>query len=117
MCVVEKGAEVGLHILSGNVFETKVSEFMHAWSMWNRLILRLPRPCQALDELIPDWKEKGAPLHTLASKDVFVFMTGRLKHSIRCSVRRPAFACLRVGVDTDTSTRARDAHHRRVGAR
>ena len=117
MCVVEKGAEVGLHILSGNVFETKVSEFMHAWSMWNRLILRLPRPYQALDELIPDWKEKGAPLHTLASKDVFVFMTGRYKHSMRCSVRRPAFACLRVGFDTDTSTRARDADHRRVEAR
>lgn len=53
VCVVEKGSEVGLHILSGNVFETK-----------------------ALDELIPDWKEKGAPLNTLAEKDVFVFMTG-----------------------------------------
>lgn len=38
MCVVEKGHEVGAHILSGNVFETR-----------------------ALDELIPDWKEKGAP--------------------------------------------------------
>jgi len=53
VCVVEKGAEVGLHILSGNVFETK-----------------------ALDELIPDWKEKGAPLKTQATKDVFLFMTG-----------------------------------------
>jgi hypothetical protein len=51
--VVEKAAEVGLHILSGNVFETK-----------------------ALDELIPDWKEKGAPLDTPAGKDVFVIMTG-----------------------------------------
>jgi len=38
VCVVEKGHEVGAHILSGNVFETR-----------------------ALDELIPDWKEKGAP--------------------------------------------------------
>jgi electron-transferring-flavoprotein dehydrogenase len=37
--VLEKGHEVGAHILSGNVFE--------------------PR---ALDELIPDWKEKGAPV-------------------------------------------------------
>ncbi len=39
VCVVEKGHEVGAHILSGNVFE--------------------PR---ALNELIPDWKEKGAPV-------------------------------------------------------
>ena len=38
VCVLEKGAEVGAHILSGNVFETR-----------------------ALDELIPDWKEKKAP--------------------------------------------------------
>jgi electron-transferring-flavoprotein dehydrogenase len=50
--IVEKAAEVGLHILSGNVFETR-----------------------ALDELIPDWKEKGAPLDTPASKDVFFVMT------------------------------------------
>jgi len=53
VCVVEKGAEVGAHILSGNVFES-----------------------HALDELIPDWQEKGAPLNTPAEKDTFVFMTG-----------------------------------------
>ena len=41
VCVVEKGSEVGAHILSGAVLE--------------------PR---ALNELIPDWKEKGAPLNT-----------------------------------------------------
>ncbi len=41
VCLIEKGAEVGAHILSGNVFETK-----------------------ALDELIPDWKKKGAPVKT-----------------------------------------------------
>ena len=41
ICVVEKGSEVGAHILSGNVFDPK-----------------------ALDELIPDWKELGAPLNT-----------------------------------------------------
>ncbi|WP_282183139.1 NAD(P)/FAD-dependent oxidoreductase, partial [Azospirillum brasilense] len=38
VCVVEKGSEVGAHLLSGAVFEP-----------------------HALDELIPDWKEKGAP--------------------------------------------------------
>ena len=52
VCVVEKGHEVGAHILSGNVFE--------------------PR---ALDELIPDWREKGAPLTTAATEDKFLFLT------------------------------------------
>ena len=52
VCVVEKGSEVGAHILSGAVIE--------------------PR---ALDELIPDWKEKGAPLNTPATEDRFVYLT------------------------------------------
>lgn len=52
VCVVEKGHEVGAHILSGNVFE--------------------PR---ALDELIPDWRDKGAPLNTPAVEDKFLFLT------------------------------------------
>lgn len=52
VCVIEKGHEVGAHILSGNVFE--------------------PR---ALNELIPDWKEKGAPLTTPAVEDRFFFLT------------------------------------------
>jgi len=50
--VLEKGSEVGAHLLSGAVFE--------------------PR---ALDELIPDWKEKGAPLKVAAKKDKFLFLT------------------------------------------
>lgn len=50
VCVVEKGSEVGAHILSGAVFE--------------------PR---ALTELFPDWKALGAPLHTPVSRDdIFV---------------------------------------------
>lgn len=52
VCILEKGSEVGAHIMSGAVFE--------------------PR---ALDELIPDWKEKGAPLTCPARKDKFVFLT------------------------------------------
>ncbi|MCK6441710.1 electron transfer flavoprotein-ubiquinone oxidoreductase [Elstera cyanobacteriorum] len=52
VCVVEKGSEIGAHILSGAVFE--------------------PR---ALNELIPDWKEKGAPLNTPALEDNFLFLT------------------------------------------
>src|SRR5690554_2297712 len=52
VCIVEKGSEVGAHILSGAVLE--------------------PR---ALNELIPDWKEKGAPLNTPAADDRFMFLT------------------------------------------
>ncbi|MFQ5935744.1 MAG: electron transfer flavoprotein-ubiquinone oxidoreductase [Acidiferrobacterales bacterium] len=54
VCIVEKGSEVGAHILSGAVLE--------------------PR---SLDELIPDWKEKGAPLHTPATADRFLYLTAR----------------------------------------
>ncbi len=52
VCVLEKGSEVGAHILSGAVIE--------------------PR---ALYELIPDWQTKGAPLVTEAKKDRFLFLT------------------------------------------
>ncbi|MDT0498862.1 electron transfer flavoprotein-ubiquinone oxidoreductase [Algiphilus sp. W345] len=51
VCVVEKGSEVGAHILSGAVFE--------------------PR---ALDELFPDWKDRGAPLNApVVRDDVYLF--------------------------------------------
>ncbi len=52
VCVIEKGSEVGAHILSGAVVETR-----------------------ALDELIPDWKDRGAPLHTPAQEDRFLLLT------------------------------------------
>jgi electron-transferring-flavoprotein dehydrogenase len=52
VCVLEKGSEVGAHILSGAVMD--------------------PR---ALDELLPDWKSKGAPLRTPVSEDRFLFLT------------------------------------------
>ncbi|MDE1902374.1 MAG: electron transfer flavoprotein-ubiquinone oxidoreductase [Alphaproteobacteria bacterium] len=52
VCIIEKGSEVGAHILSGAVFE--------------------PR---ALDELLPDWRQRGAPLVTPATDDRFVFLT------------------------------------------
>ncbi len=52
ICVVEKGSEVGAHILSGAVIE--------------------PR---ALDELLPDWAALGAPLETKAGEDRFLFLT------------------------------------------
>ena len=52
VCLVEKGGEIGAHTLSGAVLE--------------------PR---ALNELIPDWKAKGAPLDTPALMDRFLFLT------------------------------------------
>ena len=52
VCVLEKGSEIGAHILSGAVMD--------------------PR---ALNELIPDWKAKGAPVNVAVSEDQFLFLT------------------------------------------
>ncbi|MGH8731822.1 MAG: electron transfer flavoprotein-ubiquinone oxidoreductase, partial [Burkholderiales bacterium] len=54
VCVIEKGSEVGAHILSGAVMD--------------------PR---AISELFPDWQEKDAPLNTPVSEDRFIFLTER----------------------------------------
>lgn len=63
VCVVEKGSEVGAHILSGAVFE--------------------PR---ALGELFPDWKEKGAPLNTAVTGDDIYLFNGE-----NSAVKLPSF--------------------------
>jgi electron-transferring-flavoprotein dehydrogenase len=52
VCVLEKGSEVGAHILSGAVLDPK-----------------------ALNELLPDWADRGAPLNTPVKKDRFVFLS------------------------------------------
>ncbi len=52
VCLLEKGSEIGAHILSGAVMD--------------------PR---ALAELFPDWKEKGAPLNVPVTEDRFLFLT------------------------------------------
>jgi electron-transferring-flavoprotein dehydrogenase len=65
VCVVEKGGEVGAHILSGAVIE--------------------PR---ALDELLPDWRSLDAPLDTPAGEDVFLFLTE--KRAFKSPVLLPA---------------------------
>jgi electron-transferring-flavoprotein dehydrogenase len=52
VCVLEKGSEVGAHILSGAVMDPV-----------------------AMNELFPDWKERGAPLLTQVSEDRFLFLT------------------------------------------
>lgn len=54
VCIVEKGSEVGAHILSGAVIETR-----------------------ALNELIPDWQKLEAPLITPATDDYFLFLTAQ----------------------------------------
>jgi len=51
VAILEKGAEVGAHILSGAVIDPK-----------------------ALNELLPDWKERGAPIETLVTEDKFLFL-------------------------------------------
>jgi electron-transferring-flavoprotein dehydrogenase len=58
VCIVEKSSEVGAHILSGNIFETR-----------------------ALDELIPNWKEEGAPIKTKVLKEKFLFLNKSLSLS------------------------------------
>src|SRR3982074_3195035 len=52
VCVVEKGSEVGAHILSGAVIDPRASS-----------------------ELFPAWKEKGAPLNTPVTEARFLFLT------------------------------------------
>ena len=52
VCVLEKGSEIGAHILSGAVMDPI-----------------------AMNELFPDWKEMGAPLNTPVSEDRFLFLT------------------------------------------
>ena len=54
VCVVEKGAEVGAHILSGAVMDPK-----------------------AITELFPDWKERGAPLTVPVTEDQVMLMTNQ----------------------------------------
>ncbi|HEY4039233.1 MAG TPA: NAD(P)-binding protein, partial [Burkholderiaceae bacterium] len=54
VCVLEKGSEIGAHILSGAVLD--------------------PR---SLDELLPDWKQRQAPVDTPVSSDHFLFLSER----------------------------------------
>ena len=56
ICVVEKGSEVGAHVLSGAVFETK-----------------------ALDELLPNWQELGAPVTTKVQSDEIYWFNNEQK--------------------------------------
>src|SRR5690554_5813052 len=59
VCLVEKGSEIGAHILSGAVIEDR-----------------------ALTELFPDWKARGAPLNVVVKRDDVYFLTTQ-KRSIK----------------------------------
>ena len=56
VCILEKGSEIGAHIVSGAVFE--------------------PRP---LDELFPDWRDRDAPVTVPVSRDEFYYLLGAQK--------------------------------------
>ncbi|GHC39387.1 electron transfer flavoprotein-ubiquinone oxidoreductase [Alcaligenes pakistanensis] len=58
VCILEKGAELGAHILSGAVMDTR-----------------------ALDELLPDWKAQGAPISVEVTEDKFLFLTEKSARS------------------------------------
>ncbi|HEY5897373.1 MAG TPA: electron transfer flavoprotein-ubiquinone oxidoreductase [Burkholderiales bacterium] len=68
VCVLEKGSEVGAHILSGAVMD--------------------PR---AIAELFPDWKDKGAPLNTPVTKDRFLFLRENGKLELPSSILPACF--------------------------
>lgn len=59
ICILEKGAEVGAHILSGAILEPT-----------------------ALNELIPDWQQKNAPLHTPVKEDHFLLLTEKKSYRL-----------------------------------
>ena len=67
VCVVEKGSEVGAHILSGAVLESR-----------------------ALDELIPDWKNREAPLNTPVTSEKLLFLSETKERTIPSMFLPPA---------------------------
>ena len=66
ICLLEKGSEIGAHILSGNVFQPT-----------------------ALDELLPDWKNLNAPLNVPVKKDKLKFLFEKFSLSIPAFVMPP----------------------------
>ncbi len=57
--IIDKGSEVGAHIISGNCFQIS-----------------------SLEKLIPDWREKGAPIDTPVTSDKFIFLTEKYSVSL-----------------------------------
>ena len=67
VCVVEKGSEVGAHILSGAVFESR-----------------------ALDELLPDWRDRGAPVSDPVTEERFLALSARGGFAVPHALLPPA---------------------------
>ena len=66
VCILEKGSEVGAHILSGAVLETR-----------------------ALDELLPEWRDMGSPVKTPVTAEKFLFLTKDKSRSLPTSLLPP----------------------------
>ena len=66
VCVVEKGSEIGAHILSGAVIDPK-----------------------ALTELLPDWKERSSPIDTPVTNDRFLFLTETKSYAFPAALMPP----------------------------
>ncbi len=66
VCIIEKGSEVGAHILSGAVLETR-----------------------ALDELLPDWRDRGAPVTTAVTAEKFLYLTRTKSLSVPTALLPP----------------------------
>jgi len=73
VCVLEKGSEIGAHILSGAVIEPS-----------------------ALDELLPDWKDRGAPLNTKVTRDDVYYFSNK-----KSSFKFPSFLVPRTMHNSD----------------
>ena len=71
VCVLEKGSEVGAHILSGAVIDPI-----------------------AIGELFPDWKDRGAPLETPVQDDQFLVLTRDKSYELIDTARRQTFEAL-----------------------
>lgn len=67
VCIIEKGSEVGAHILSGAVLEIR-----------------------ALDELLPDWRDQGAPVTMAVTAEKFLILTKRKSLSVPTALLPPA---------------------------
>jgi electron-transferring-flavoprotein dehydrogenase len=66
VCLIEKGSEIGAHILSGAVIDPI-----------------------AINELIPDWKAKGAPLNTPVGDDRFLYLTEKGSFNLPTALMPP----------------------------
>ena len=75
MCVIEKAASVGGHILSGACLEPRWKTLQFDIIFFKIIKTLKTVVNRSLNELIPDWAERGAPLKTPVTEDKFAFLT------------------------------------------